>query len=173
VRETAERGVIAGYPLSDFKATLFDGSFPRRGLERDELQDRGIARLQNCVKEAQPFLLEPIMNLEVLVPEEQMGDVLAASTRGATRPRHGGDRRRPAADQGARPDGGDVPLATDLRSDAGGRGTFSARCSLRRVPVTHRAEGDRPHMNLEIHDGSSRNGCASFTQFWRASDPRS
>ncbi|OLE75494.1 MAG: hypothetical protein AUG02_07285, partial [Chloroflexi bacterium 13_1_20CM_2_70_9] len=77
VRETSQRGVIAGYPLSDFKATLTDGSFHSVDSSEMSFKIAGSLALQNCVKEADPFLLEPIMTLEVLVPEEQMGDVLA------------------------------------------------------------------------------------------------
>src|SRR5205814_1815086 len=79
VRETALRGVIAGYPLSDFKATLFDGSFHAVDSSEMSFKIAGSLALQNCVKEAQPFLLAPIMDLEVLVPEEQTGDVLASA----------------------------------------------------------------------------------------------
>ncbi|MEK7863512.1 MAG: elongation factor G, partial [Chloroflexota bacterium] len=77
VREAAEKGVIAGYPLSDFRATLTDGSF--HAVDSNEMSFRiaGSLALQACVKAADAFLLEPIHDLEVLVPEEQMGDVLA------------------------------------------------------------------------------------------------
>src|SRR4029078_777713 len=77
VREAAEKGVIAGYPLSDFRATLTDGSF--HAVDSNEMSYRcaGSLALQNGVKEADASLLEPIHDLEVLVPEEQMGDVLA------------------------------------------------------------------------------------------------
>src|SRR6266852_3606169 len=77
VREAAEKGVIAGYPLSDFRATLTDGSF--HAVDSNEMSFRiaGSLALQACVKEADAYLLEPIHELEVLVPEEQMGDVLA------------------------------------------------------------------------------------------------
>ncbi|HEX6061453.1 MAG TPA: elongation factor G, partial [Candidatus Limnocylindria bacterium] len=74
VREQAEKGVIAGYPLSDFKATLFDGSFHTVDSSEMSFKIAGSLALQNCVKEAQPYLLEPIVDLEVLVPEDQMGD---------------------------------------------------------------------------------------------------
>jgi elongation factor G len=127
VRETALRGVIAGYPLSDFKATLFDGSFHAVDSSEMSFKIAGSLALQNCVKEAQPFLLEPIMDLEVLVPEDQMGDVLADlnSRRGRVLGMEatGGGHQRIKAH---------VPMAetfryaTDLRSMTGGRGTFSA-----------------------------------------------
>src|SRR5439155_191842 len=81
----------------------------------------------NCVKEAQPFLLEPIMNLEVLVPEEQMGDVLADLNS-----RRGRVLGMEATGAGLQRIKAHVPMAetfryaTDLRSMTGGRGTFTA-----------------------------------------------
>ena len=127
VRETAERGVIAGYPLSDFKATLYDGSFHAVDSSEMSFKIAGSLALQNCVKEAQPFLLAPIMDLEVRVPEEQMGDVLADLN--SRRGRVLGMESTGAGLQRIR---AHVPMAetfryaTDLRSMTGGRGTFSA-----------------------------------------------
>src|SRR2546425_390056 len=127
VRETAERGVIAGYPLSDFKATLYDGSFHQVDSSEMSFKIAGSLALQNCVKEAQPFLLEPIMNVEVLVPEEQMGDVLADLNS-----RRGRVLGMESTGAGLQRIKAHVPMAetfryaTDLRSMTGGRGTFSA-----------------------------------------------
>ncbi|TME92740.1 MAG: elongation factor G [Chloroflexi bacterium] len=127
VRETSQQGVIAGYPLSDFKATLTDGSFHSVDSSEMSFKIAGSLALQNCVKEADPFLLEPIMTLEVLVPEEQMGDVLADLN--SRRGRVLGMESSGAGLQRIR---AHVPMAetfryaTDLRSMTGGRGTFSA-----------------------------------------------
>ena len=127
VRETSQRGVIAGYPLSDFKAILTDGSFHSVDSSEMSFKIAGSLALQNCVKEADPFLLEPIMTLEVLVPEEQMGDVLADLN--SRRGRVLGMESSGAGLQRIR---AHVPMAetfryaTDLRSMTGGRGTFSA-----------------------------------------------
>lgn len=128
IREAAEKGVIAGYPLSDFRATLTDGSF--HAVDSNEMSFRiaGSLALQNCVKEADPFLLEPIHELDVLVPEEQMGDVLADLN--GRRGRVLGMESTGAGYQHIK---AHVPLAeifryaTDLRSMTGGRGTFSSR----------------------------------------------
>ena len=128
VREQAEKGVIAGYPLSDFKATLFDGSFHSVDSSEMSFKIAGSLALQNCVKEAQPYLLEPIVDLEVLVPEDQMGDVLSDlnSRRGRVLGMEsaGGGHQRIKAH---------VPMAetfryaTDLRSMTGGRGSFTSK----------------------------------------------
>ncbi len=127
VREQAEKGVLAGYPLSDFKAVLYDGSYHQVDSSEMSFKIAGSLALQNCVKEAQPYLLEPIMNVEVVVPEERMGDVLADlnSRRGRVLGMDG-------AGAGHQSIKAHVPLAeifrysTDLRSMTGGRGTFTA-----------------------------------------------
>lgn len=128
VREQAEKGVIAGYPLSDFKATLYDGSYHTVDSSEMSFKIAGSLALQNCVKDAQPYLLEPIVELEVLVPEDQMGDVLSDlnSRRGRVLGMEtaGGGHQRIRAH---------VPMAetfryaTDLRSMTGGRGTFTSK----------------------------------------------
>ena len=127
VREAADKGVIAGYPLSDFRATLTDGSF--HAVDSNEMSFRiaGSLALQACVKESDPYLLEPIHDLAVLVPEEQMGDVLADLN--SRRGRVLGMESTGAGYQRIK---AHIPLAeifryaTDLRSMTGGRGTFSS-----------------------------------------------
>jgi elongation factor G len=127
VREAAERGIIAGYPLSDFKAVLYDGSFHQVDSSEMSFKIAGSLALQNCVKEAHPFLLEPVLSLEVLVPEEQMGDVLADLNS-----RRGRVLGMESSGAGLQRIKAHVPMAetfryaTDLRSMTGGRGTFSA-----------------------------------------------
>src|SRR5437016_7124647 len=128
VREQAEKGVIAGYPLSDFKATLFDGSYHTVDSSEMSFKIAGSLALQACVKEAQPYLLEPIVELEVLVPEDQMGDVLSDLNS-----RRGRVLGMEASGGGHQTIKAHVPMAetfryaTDLRSMTGGRGTFSAQ----------------------------------------------
>ena len=128
VREQAERGVIAGYPLSDFKATLFDGSYHTVDSSEMSFKIAGSLALQNCVKDAQAYLLEPIVELEVLVPEDQMGDVL--SDLNSRRGRVLGMESAGAGHQRIK---AHVPMAetfryaTDLRSMTGGRGTFTSK----------------------------------------------
>jgi elongation factor G len=128
VREAAERGVIAGYPLSDFRATLYDGSYHQVDSNEMSFRVAGSLALQNCVKEADAYLLEPIHELDVLVPEEQMGDVLADLN--GRRGRVLGMESTGAGYQNIK---AHVPLAeifryaTDLRSMTGGRGSFSSR----------------------------------------------
>jgi elongation factor G len=75
VREAAAEGVLAGYPLSDFKATLYDGSF--HTVDSNELSFKIAASmaLKDGVHQAKPALLEPIMKVEIRVPEAYMGEV--------------------------------------------------------------------------------------------------
>jgi elongation factor G len=75
IREAAEGGVIAGYPLSDFRATLYDGSF--HPVDSNELSFKIAASmaLKDGVHHAKPALLEPIMAVEIRVPDAYMGEV--------------------------------------------------------------------------------------------------
>ena len=125
VKEQMEAGVIAGYPLIDVKVTLFDGSF--HDVDSSEIAFKVAASqaLKDGAMRAKPVLLEPIMKLEVVTPEEYMGDVV------------GDLNRRRGIVQGMNdiPSGkalnGEVPLAemfgyaTDLRSATQGRATFT------------------------------------------------
>jgi len=128
IREQAEKGVLAGYPLSDFKAVLYDGSFHQVDSSEMSFKIAGSLGLQNCVKEAQPYLLEPIMEVEVIVPDEQMGDVL-----GDLNTRRGRVLGMESAGAGHQRIRAHVPQAeifrysTDLRSMTGGRGVFTAK----------------------------------------------
>lgn len=76
VRETLDGGVIAGYPVVDVKATLYDGSY--HDVDSSELAFKlaGSLATREGVKQAKPILLEPVMKVEVTMPEEFMGDVI-------------------------------------------------------------------------------------------------
>jgi len=126
VRETAADGVLAGFPLIDFRATLYDGSF--HPVDSNELSFKIAASmaLKDGVLQAKPVLLEPIMNVEVHVPEQYMGEV--------NRDLNGRRGRVLGMDlaDGMQVINANVPqselfsYATELRSLTGGRGTFSA-----------------------------------------------
>lgn len=153
VREQSIKGVLAGYPLSDFKAILYDGSYHNVDSSEMSFKIAGSLALQNCVKEAQPYLLEPIMDIEVVVPEEQMGDVLADLN--GRRGRVLGMEGAGAGHQRIRahaPMAEIFRYATDLRSMTGGRGVFTAtflgyeECPAhiaQKVIADHEATGDR------------------------------
>jgi elongation factor G len=126
IRETAAEGVFAGYPLIDFRATLYDGSY--HAVDSNELSFKIAASmaLKDGVVQAKPVLLEPIMAVEVRVPEQYMGEVNRDLN---------GRRGRVLgldSDGGSQVISAHVPqaelfsYATELRSLTGGRGTFSA-----------------------------------------------
>jgi elongation factor G len=127
IRETAAEGVVAGFPLSDFKATLYDGSF--HAVDSNELSFKIAASmaLKEGVHQAKPALLEPIMHVTVTVPEEYMGDV-NRDLNG----RRGRVLGMDSAGDGMQSVTAQVPqselfsYATELRSMTRGRGTFSS-----------------------------------------------
>jgi elongation factor G len=140
IRETAAEGVVAGYPLSDFKATLYDGSF--HTVDSNELSFKIAASmaLKEGVAQAKPVLLEPIMSVEVRVPEAYMGEV--------NRDLNGRRGRVLGLDSkdGMQVITAHVPqaelfsYATELRSLTGGRGTFSATLDHYEDVPSHIAE---------------------------------
>ena len=125
VREAAESGVLAGYPVIDFKATLVDGSYHEVDSSEMAFKIAGSMAFKEGCKQAKSVILEPIMKVEITVPEEYMGDVI------------GDVNSRRGRLEGMEPEGGNqvirafIPLsemfgyATDLRSKTQGRGTYS------------------------------------------------
>jgi elongation factor G len=126
IRETAAEGVLAGYPLSDFKATLYDGSF--HTVDSNELSFKIAASmaLKKGVLEAKPALLEPIMAIEVRVPEEYMGEVNRDlnTRRGRVLGMDSADGLQIV--QAHVPQAELFSYATELRSMTRGRGTFTS-----------------------------------------------
>lgn len=76
VKESIDRGVIAGYPLINIKATVYDGSYHDVDSSESAFKIAGSMALSAAVKKATPILLEPIMAVEVTIPEQYMGDVV-------------------------------------------------------------------------------------------------
>jgi len=76
IRQSMERGVIAGYPVVDIRVTLYDGTFHEVDSSNLAFEIAGSMALRKGVEQAQPFILEPIMEVEVIVPEEFMGSVM-------------------------------------------------------------------------------------------------
>ena len=125
VREAAESGVLAGYPVIDFKATLVDGSYHEVDSSEMAFKIAGSMAFKEGCRQAKSVILEPIMKVEITVPEEYMGDVI------------GDVNSRRGRLEGMEPEGGNqvirafIPLsemfgyATDLRSKTQGRGTYS------------------------------------------------
>ena len=125
IREAAESGVLAGYPVIDFKATLVDGSYHEVDSSEMAFKIAGSMAFKEGCKQGKSVLLEPIMRVEVTVPEEYMGDVIGDIN--SRRGRMEGMESR----NGSQIIRGFIPLsemfgyATDLRSKTQGRGTYA------------------------------------------------
>ncbi|MBI2356323.1 MAG: elongation factor G [Candidatus Doudnabacteria bacterium] len=76
IREAADRGVLAGFPVIDWKVTLTDGSYHEVDSSEIAFKIAGSMAFQDAVRRAQPILLEPIMKVEVITPETSLGDVI-------------------------------------------------------------------------------------------------
>ncbi|HRU40946.1 MAG TPA: elongation factor G [Candidatus Diapherotrites archaeon] len=125
VEEATMNGVLGGYPVLDVKVTLYDGSYHEVDSSEMAFKIAGSMAFKDGMKKADPVLLEPIMKVEVTVPEEYMGDVLGDIN--SRRGRIEGMEAR----SGAQVIRGFVPLsemfgyATDLRSRTQGRAVYS------------------------------------------------
>ena len=125
IREAAESGILAGYPVIDFKATLVDGSYHEVDSSEMAFKIAASMAFKEGCKQAKSVILEPIMKVEITVPEEYMGDVI------------GDVNSRRGRLEGMELINGNqvirsfIPLsemfgyATDLRSKTQGRGTYS------------------------------------------------
>ncbi|WP_461239974.1 elongation factor G [Paucilactobacillus sp. N302-9] len=125
LKESMENGVLAGYPLVDLKAKLYDGSYHEVDSSEAAFKVAASIALRNAAKSAEPVILEPIMKVDIVIPEEYMGDIMGQVT--ARRGRIDGMEERGNAQQVH----SFVPLsemfgyATTLRSASQGRGTFT------------------------------------------------
>jgi elongation factor G len=126
VKEAVESGVLAGYPVTDLKVQLIDGSFHEVDSSEMAFKMAAIMGLREGLHKGASVLLEPIMKVEVVVPEEYLGEVLGQVT--ARRGEVQGMEVRPGNAQAVR---GLIPLAemfgyaTELRSGTQGRGVFT------------------------------------------------
>ena len=129
IREAMDTGVLAGYPLIDIKATLIDGSYHDVDSNEMAFKIAGSMALKEGVRKADPAILEPIMDVEVVTPDDYLGDVMGdlSSRRGKI----GGMTQR----AGAQVIGASVPLgemfgySTTLRSLSQGRAVYSMQFS--------------------------------------------
>ena len=141
IKEAMENGILAGYPAIDMKATLYDGSYHDVDSSEMAFKIAGSMAFKSAAMKAQPIILEPVMRVEVVVPEEYMGDVM------------GDINSRRGRIEGMEPRGnaqvirGFVPLsemfgyATDLRSRTQGRGVYTMQMSHYEEVPKNIAEG--------------------------------
>ena len=130
VRQALEKGVVAGYPVTDVRVTLLGGKFHEVDSAALDFQIAGSMAVRQAVRQGHPALLEPVMSIDMNVAEEHLGSVVAdiGRRRGSVREmRVRGDVRNVE---------GEVPLAetfryaTDLRSLTQGRGTLALKFDL-------------------------------------------
>jgi elongation factor G len=125
IREAMTTGVLAGYPMDDVRIELYDGSYHDVDSSEMAFKIAGSMAFKDAAKRAHPVLLEPVMRVEVVVPEDYMGDVIGNlnSRRGHVQSMEmrGGSQiinaRVPLSDM--------FGYATDLRSRTQGRGSYS------------------------------------------------
>jgi len=129
VKQTCESGILSGYPLIDIKVTLVDGSYHDVDSNEMAFKVAGSMAVRDAVMQAAPVVLEPMMKVEVEVPEEYLGDVI-----GDLNSRRGNIEGM-NSDSGIAKVDAQVPLAkmfgyaTDIRSKTQGRGIFSMEFS--------------------------------------------
>ncbi len=125
VREQVDSGVLGGYPMVDIKVTLYDGSFHDVDSNEMAFKLAGMMAVREGCKLAKPTLLEPVMKVEVVTPEEYMGDVMGDLNR--RRGMLGGMQDAPAGKilRASVPLAEMFGYATDLRSATQGRATYS------------------------------------------------
>ena len=129
IKQAMEAGVLAGYPVVDVKAVVYDGSFHEVDSSEAAFKIAGSMAFKNGALKANPVILEPYVKVEVIVPEEYMGDVIGDLN--SRRGRIDGMEAR----NGAQVINAFVPLSgmfgysTDLRSKTQGRGNYSMEVS--------------------------------------------
>ncbi len=129
IQEAAQRGILAGYRMVDFKATLFDGSHHAVDSSEMAFKMAGILAFHGAAEKCKPVLLEPIMEIEVFVPEEHTGDVMGdlSSKRGkilGMTPARKGQTVKALVPQAEL-----YRYSTHLRSMTQGRGNFTMKFS--------------------------------------------
>jgi elongation factor G len=125
IKEATDGGILAGYPVVDVRATLYDGSYHEVDSSEMAFKIAGSMAFKEAAKKAKPVILEPIMSVEVVTPEEYMGDVIGDlnSRRGKIQQMEKRGKAQVIKAQ--------VPLsemfgyATDLRSKTQGRATYT------------------------------------------------
>ncbi|MDA8083191.1 MAG: elongation factor G [Nitrospiraceae bacterium] len=130
IKEATENGILAGYPVVDVKAVLYDGSYHEVDSSEMAFKIAGSMGFKEAAKKAKPVILEPIMNVEVVTPEDYMGDVIGDlnSRRGRIQSMEKRGKAQVIRSQ--------VPLsemfgyATDLRSKTQGRATYTMQFAV-------------------------------------------
>jgi len=125
VKESLDKGVVASYPIVDMAVTLYDGSYHEVDSSEIAFKIAGSMALQSACKKAKPILLEPIMRLEVIVPEDFFGDTIGDLSARRGKIEETSDRFNMKVIDAKVPLSDMFGYATVLRSMTEGRGTFT------------------------------------------------
>jgi elongation factor G len=125
ILETMDRGVIAGYPVVDVKVRLFDGSYHTVDSSEMAFKIAGSLAFHKAVEGAAPVLLEPVMNVEVVAPETNMGDIMGDLSSRRGRPQGSESMGEMHAIRAQVPLAEMLTYAPQLRSMTGGRGSYT------------------------------------------------
>ena len=125
LQEAMKTGILAGYPMIDVKATLFDGSYHDVDSSEMAFKIAASMALKEAIKKCKPVLLEPIMKVQVVVPDEYLGNVMGDITSRRGRPLGQESRGNAIAIDAMVPLAEMFGYATSLRSNTQGRGTFT------------------------------------------------
>ena len=150
VKEAMLEGVLAKYPVVDIKVTLYDGSFHEVDSSDIAFKIAGSMGFRKIMQEARPTLLEPIMNIEVTVPDDCMGDVIGDLN--GRRGRIGGmePKINYQVIKSQVPMAETLKYASDLTSITGGRGTFTMEFSHYEEVPAHLSDQIIAQRNLEL-----------------------
>ena len=129
IREAADRGILAGYPVVDVRARLYDGSYHEVDSSEMAFKIAGSMAFKEAAKKAKPVLLEPIMSIEVVTPEEYMGDVIGDLNSRRGRVLNIERRGNVQVIKAHAPLAEMFGYATDLRSKTQGRATYTMQFS--------------------------------------------
>jgi elongation factor G len=129
IKEAADRGILAGYPVVDIKAKLYDGSYHEVDSSEMAFKIAGSMAFKEAAKKAKPVLLEPVMGIEVVTPEEYMGDVIGDLNSRRGRIQNIERRGNAQVIKSQAPLAEMFGYATDLRSKTQGRATYTMQFS--------------------------------------------
>ena len=140
IRKAMEEGILAGYPVTDIRVTLYDGSYHPVDSSDIAFQIAGSMALKKALEQANSVLLEPIMNVEIVVPEEFMGQVTGDINARRGRVLGMEIKGKNQVVRAQIPLGEMFKYASDLRSVTGGRGTYSMSFSHYEIVPTRLAQ---------------------------------
>lgn len=140
VIETMERGVIAGYPVVDVKVRLYDGSYHSVDSSEMAFKIAGSLGFSKAVEQADPVLLEPVMNVEVVAPEANMGDIMGDLSSRRGRPQGSESMGEMHAIRAQVPLAEMLSYAPQLRSMTGGQGSYTMQLNHYEEVPSHLAD---------------------------------